>query len=143
MNVGKVSEVNRRADLALRQPAFQMLLYLVYEIPHKKADMLDALKASVAQTAAFAVCGFSLGSRPRTRGQISIFEIDCFSDGRTADPKDGGPRYTNRLADGAPMNWRAPRTRATSLSPLSNPWPGLASVAQALLPVSMHGMHQP
>jgi hypothetical protein len=22
-----------------------MLLYLVYEIPHKKADMLDALKA--------------------------------------------------------------------------------------------------
>jgi hypothetical protein len=34
------------ADLVSRvNQTFQMLLYLVYEIPHKKADMLDALKA--------------------------------------------------------------------------------------------------
>ena len=72
---------------------------------------------SVAQTAAFAVCGSSLDSRSRTQGQTPVFEICGFCYGRTADPKDGGPRYPNTFAGGAPMHRGAPRTRATSLSP--------------------------
>ena len=73
--------------------------------------------ASVAQTAVFAVCGSSLGSRFRNRGQTPVIENYRRCKVRPADPKDGGPRYTNRFAGGAPIHRAAPRTRATSLSP--------------------------
>jgi hypothetical protein len=53
---------------------------------------------SVAQTAVFAVCGSSLDSLSRTRGQTPFLEICGFCYRRTADPKDGGPRYPNRFA---------------------------------------------
>jgi hypothetical protein len=73
----------------------------------------------VAQTAAFAVCGSSLGSCSRNRGQTPFGGICGFPYGRTADPKDGDPRYTNPFAGGACVTLYlcAPRTRATSLSP--------------------------
>jgi len=58
----------------------------------------------VAQTAAFAVCGFSPASRSRTQGHPPVFEICGFPYGRTADPKDGGPRYPNAFARGASMH---------------------------------------
>jgi hypothetical protein len=46
------------------------------------------------QTSAFEVCGSSPDSRSQTRGQASVIEICGISKGRTADPKNGGPRYT-------------------------------------------------
>jgi hypothetical protein len=43
-DIAKQAEID--ADLVSRvNQTLQMLLYLVYEIPHKKADMLDGLKA--------------------------------------------------------------------------------------------------
>ncbi len=73
--------------------------------------------ASVAQTAAFAVCGSSLGSRFRNRGQAPVIENYRRCKARAADPKNEGPRYTNTSAGGAAMHRGAPRTRAISLSP--------------------------
>ncbi len=49
--------------------------------------------ASVAQTAAFAVCGSSLGSRFRNRGQAPVIENYRRCKVRTADPKYGGATF--------------------------------------------------
>src|SRR5271157_3005730 len=63
--------------------------------------------------------GSYLDSRSRTQGQTPFLRICGFPYGRTADPKDGGPRYRNPFAGGAHIGLYAcaPRTRATSLSP--------------------------
>jgi len=49
---------------------------------------------SVARTSVFEVRGSYLDSLARTPGEASVFEILGFCEGRAADPKNGGPRYT-------------------------------------------------
>jgi hypothetical protein len=70
--------------------------------------------ASVAQTGAFAVCGSSLGSRCRNRGQARVIENYRGCNVRPADPRDGGPLYPTPQVT-PPMDRGAPRNRATSL----------------------------
>jgi len=67
----------------------------------------ETREASVAQTAAFAVCGSSLGSRFRNRGQTPVIENCRRCKVRTADLKNGGARYI-RLASGVAVRvrWR-------------------------------------
>ena len=62
-------------------------------------------RASAAQTAAFAVCGSSLGSRFRNRGQTPVVENYRRRKVRAADPKNGGSRYI-RLVSGVAVRVR-------------------------------------
>jgi hypothetical protein len=65
--------------------------------PQGGVSATAARQASVAQTPGFGVCGSSLDSRSRIRGQTTVFGIRSFSYRRAADLKGGGLRYAHSL----------------------------------------------